>query len=169
MTSHAATADSTANYLNHEKGIWSWLGTVDHKRIALMYLFTITTFFIVGGLAALTMRLELMAPGEQHIDANTYNQLFTLHGAIMIFLFIVPGIPATMGNFLLPLMIGAKDVAFPRLNLVSYYVYIVGAIMALLALISPIDTGWTFYAPYSIQSGKAVILMTGAAFVLGFS
>ncbi|MCI5064531.1 cbb3-type cytochrome c oxidase subunit I [bacterium] len=157
------------NYLNHETTIWSWLTTVDHKRIGLMYLFTITAFFIIGGLAALTMRLELARSGPDFMTPDQYNILFTLHGAIMIFLFIVPGIPATMGNFLLPLMIGAKDVAFPRLNLLSYYVYVVGAAMAVVALLNPIDTGWTFYAPYSTQTKSAVILMTGAAFVLGFS
>ena len=157
------------NYLNWETSIWSWLSTVDHKRIGLLYLFTITIFFIIGGIAALTMRLELAKAGPDFLTPDEYNVLFTLHGAIMIFLFIVPGIPATMGNFLLPLMIGAKDVAFPRLNLLSYYVYLVGAIMAVVALMNPIDTGWTFYAPYSLQTKSAVILMTGAAFVLGFS
>ena len=104
--------DPDANYLNCEKGIWSWITTLDHKRIALMYLFTIGTFFIVGGLAALALRLELAQVGQQYMDPDTYNVLFTLHGAVMIFLFIVPGIPATMGNFLIPLMIGAKDVVF---------------------------------------------------------
>jgi len=173
MSSYGATADHAhgepKNYLNWETGLKSWLFTVDHKRIGLMYLFTIMTFFVAGGLAALTMRLELSSAGANFLSPDQYNVLFTLHGAIMIFLFIVPGIPATMGNFLLPLMIGAKDVAFPRLNLLSYYVYVVGAIMALISLFSPIDTGWTFYAPYSLDSGTAVIWMTGAAFVLGFS
>lgn len=174
------------NYLNHETGIWSWLTTVDHKRIGLMYLFSITFFFFVGGIAALIMRTELAGVGRDIIDPQTYNVMFTLHGAIMIFLFIVPGIPATMGNFLIPLMIGAKDVAFPRLNLLSYYIYVFGAFMALIALVpfkpefvtellkmvgltGPVDTGWTFYAPYSLESGTAVVWMTGAAFVLGFS
>lgn len=167
--SSSKSCESGHNYLNHERGLWSWLSTVDHKRIALMYLFTITIFFFVGGIAALIMRTELAFPGRTIIDADTYNRMFTLHGAIMIFLFIVPGIPATMGNFLIPLMIGAKDVAFPRLNLLSYYVYVAGALMALVSLLHPIDTGWTFYAPYSLQSSTSVIWMTGAAFVLGFS
>jgi cytochrome c oxidase subunit I len=159
------------NYLNHETGLWSWLSSVDHKRIGIMYLFTILLFFFVAGIFALIMRTELMFSGPTipWLDAQRYNVLFTLHGAIMIFVFIVPGIPATLGNFLLPLMIGAKDVAFPRLNLLSYYVYVAGAILALVALTSPIDTGWTFYAPYSLKSGSAVIMMTFAAFVLGFS
>lgn len=157
------------NYLNWETGIWSWLTTVDHKRIGLLYLYTIVAFFLIGGLAALTVRLELAHAGQQFVTADQYNVLFTLHGAIMIFLFIVPGIPATMGNFLLPLMIGAKDVAFPRLNLLSYYIYVVGAIIALVALLNPVDTGWTFYAPYSLDTASGVVLMTFAAFVLGFS
>jgi len=196
MSSYAANSPVTGdhaglNYINCERGIWSWLTTVDHKRIALLYLFTISIFFFVGGIAALLMRTELARAGADFLDPSTYNMLFTLHGAIMIFLFIVPGIPATMGNFLIPLMIGAKDVAFPRMNLLSYYIYVVGALMALIALIpgqfigqifpifgkflvsiglpQAVDTGWTFYAPYSLQSGTAVIWMTGAAFVLGFS
>jgi len=145
-----------------------------------MYLVTILFFFFLGGLAALIMRLELANAGPDFLTPKIYNVMFTLHGALMIFLFIVPGIPATMGNFLLPLMIGAKDVVFPRMNLLSYYVYVVGAIMAIIALIMPAsghlfditkwaDTGWTFYAPYSIESGGAVVMMTAAAFVLGFS
>lgn len=163
-------ADANVNYLNHERGLWSWLTTVDHKRIGLMYLFTLTLFFFVGGIAALALRTELMQPGEQFFTADQYNQLFTVHGVVMIFLFIVPGIPAVMGNFLLPLMIGAKDVVFPKLNLLSYYVYLLGAAMALVGLfIKPIDTGWTLYAPYSMKSNSPVILMTAAAFVLGFS
>jgi cytochrome c oxidase subunit I len=166
---HAAHSDDL-NYLNCDKRIWSWIYTLDHKRIGLMYLFTITLFFFIGGVAALAMRTELAHPGGQLVSADTYNRLFTVHGVVMIFLFIVPGIPATMGNFLLPLMIGAKDVMFPRLNLLSFYIYVVGAIMAVIGLcINPIDTGWTFYAPYSIKTPSAVIWMTGAAFVLGFS
>jgi cytochrome c oxidase subunit I len=166
---HGSAAGGEVNYLNHQKGLWSWLTSTDHKRIGLLYLYTITAFFIVGGVFALLLRTELAKRGATITDADTYNVFFTLHGVIMIFLFIVPGIPATMGNFLIPLMIGAKDVAFPRLNLLSYYVYVAGAIMALIALANPVDTGWTFYAPYSLKSGSAVILMTGAAFVLGFS
>lgn len=169
-SSAAVTVGSETNYLNCEKGLWSWLSTVDHKRIALMYLFTLTLFFFVGGIAALAVRTELAFPGGQIMSADTYNRWFTAHGVIMIFLFIVPGIPAVMGNFLLPLMIGAYDVAFPKLNLLSLYVYWAGAIMALISLgIAPVDTGWTFYAPYSIKTGSAVVWMTGAAFVLGFS
>ncbi len=172
--SHSATGHGTVDhgsYLEYPKGIWSWVTTTDHKRIALMYLVALTIFFFVGGIAALLMRSELMyaGPTVSWITADVYNRLFTLHGVIMIFLFIVPGVPAVMGNFLLPLMIGAKDVAFPRLNLLSYYIYVIGAVMALISLYSPVDTGWTFYAPYSSTTGTAVIWMTGAAFVLGFS
>lgn len=172
MTAVSATATegSNTNYINCERGIWSWLTTVDHKRIGLMYLFTLTLFFFAGGIAALAVRTELAFPGGQIMSADTYNRWFTAHGVIMIFLFIVPGIPAVMGNFLLPLMIGAYDVAFPKLNLLSLYVYWIGSLMALISLgIHPVDTGWTFYAPYSIKTGSAVVWMTGAAFVLGFS
>jgi cytochrome c oxidase subunit 1 len=172
MSTHQATMDGSENYLNTPKGIWSWVTTTDHKRIFLLYLFTICTFFIVGGMFALAIRTELFHIGGaagRIMTAQTYNRAFTLHGAIMIFLFIVPGIPATLGNFLIPLMIGAKDVAFPKLNLLSYYIYVAGAIMALFALANPVDTGWTFYAPYSIETGAAVRLMVGGAFVMGFS
>ncbi|RMD84915.1 MAG: cytochrome c oxidase subunit I, partial [Candidatus Dadabacteria bacterium] len=158
------------NYLTETKGIKSWLTTLDHKRIGLMYLFSMFVFFLVAGLFALIIRYELAYPGPSGlITKDQYNVLFTLHGAIMVFLFIVPGIPATLGNFLIPLMIGARDVAFPRLNLLSYYLYVIGAVIALIALLNPVDTGWTFYTPYSMQTGKAVVLMTGAAFILGFS
>ena len=157
------------NYLNHQTGVWSWVTTLDHKRIGLLYMATLLTFFLLGGVAALMVRTELFKPGRTIVGPDTYNVLFTLHGVIMVFLFIVPGIPATMGNFLLPLMIGAKDVMFPRLNLLSYYVYIAGALIALVALLNPIDTGWTLYTPYSTQTGTGVVLMTLAAFVLGFS
>lgn len=172
MSQVATAHDTELNYLNHDTSIWSWLTTVDHKRICLMYLFTILISFFVGGAAALLMRIELATAGTtiKWITPDIYNQLFTVHGILMIFLFIVPGIPATMGNFLLPLMIGAKDVAFPKLNLFSYYLYVIGALMAVAGLlVKPVDTGWTMYAPYSIKTASAVIWMTGAAFVLGFS
>lgn len=170
MSGHAQTINGEpVNYLNWQTGLKSWLTSIDHKRIGLMYLYSILTFFVIGGIAALVVRTELAKAGGQYLTPHQYNVAFTLHGVLMIFLFIVPGIPATMGNFLLPLMIGAKDVAFPRLNLFSLYVYWFGALCGLFALLSPVDTGWTFYAPYSLQSGSAVVLMTFAAFVLGFS
>jgi cytochrome c oxidase subunit I len=157
-------------YLNAEKGILSWLFTLDHKRIGLLYLGSITLFFFVGGVLALLLRTELLTPAQSIIDADTYNQIFTLHGAIMIFLFIIPSIPAALGNFFLPMMIGAKDVAFPRLNLASWWIYILGALFALYSIVSgAVDTGWTFYTPYSVQTGTAVVSMTFAVFILGFS
>ncbi|MEX0680223.1 MAG: cytochrome c oxidase subunit I [Balneolales bacterium] len=157
-------------YLNHEKGILSWLLTIDHKRIGLLYLFSIVFFFFVGGLLALMLRTELLTPAQNILDADTYNQIFTLHGAIMIFLFIIPSIPAALGNFFLPMMIGAKDVAFPRLNLASWYIYILGALFAIYSIITgAVDTGWTFYTPYSTQTDMSVVSMTFAVFILGFS
>lgn len=164
------------NYLhqstNKYTGIRSWLLTTDHKKIGLMYFAAILFFFLVGAIIGLLMRLELIAPGKTIMDPQTYNTLFTLHGVIMIFLFIVPGLPAIFGNFFLPIQIGARDVAFPRLNLLSWYVYIIGAILVLVSLFlpgGPIDTGWTFYIPYSIRTNTNVSLAIFAAFVLGFS
>ena len=125
-----ANAAHGDNYLNHEKGLWSWLTTLDHKRIGLMYLASVLMFFLVGGIFALLIRLELFSPGQTIMDANTYNKTFTYHGAIMVFLVIIPAIPAALGNFILPVLLGAKDVAFPRLNLASYYIYVAGAIFA---------------------------------------
>jgi len=158
------------NYITYPKGIWSWITTVDHKRIGLMYLFSVLFFFLVGGLAALAIRLELFAPGGQYFTADQYNRLFTYHGVMMVFLVIIPMIPATFGNFVLPMMLGAKDVAFPRINLASYYIYFVGALMAVATLyFGQADTGWTFYTPYSIKSQTHSALLLCAAFVIGFS
>ncbi len=164
----AAHAES-GSYLDNGKGFWGWATTTDHKKIGIMFLFVIGIFFFVAGACALIFRLELMAPGKTIVNAHTYNVFMTLHGAIMVFLFIVPGIPSTLGNFLLPLLIGAKDVAFPRINLGSFYVYLIGAIIATISLLSPADTGWTFYAPYSMESGSLVMWLTFAAFIMGFS
>lgn len=158
------------NYLNHEKGLWSWMTTIDHKRIGLMYLASVCFFFFLGGIFALIIRLNLMHSGHPVVEAKTYNQLMTYHGAIMVFLVIIPAIPASIGNFVLPMMLGAKDVAFPKLNLASYYIYLLGAILACLALfLGGADTGWTFYTPYSIRTSGAVIWVIGGAFVAGFS
>jgi len=158
------------NYLTYPTGLKSWLLTKDHKRIGFMYLMAIMFFFLVGGCLALVMRTELFLPGEQIVSADTYNRLFTLHGAIMIFLFIIPSIPAALGNFVLPLQLGAIDVAFPRLNLASWYIYVIGALVALGAIIAGgVDTGWTFYTQYSVQTQGAVAMMAMAAFILGFS
>jgi len=158
------------SYLNNPKGLKSWLLTRDHKRIGVLYLIGIMFFFMVAGALAVVLRTELLSPKEVMMDADTYNQFFTLHGAIMIFLFIIPSIPAALGNFVLPLMIGAKDVAFPRLNLASWYIYLLGAAVAVASILrGGIDTGWTFYTPYSTQTTTAVISMTTAVFILGFS
>ncbi len=158
--------------LDGSTGLWSWLKSTDHKRIGLMYLAAMGTFFMVGMGLGVMMRLELLDPGLQYVDEKTYNAMFTLHGVIMIFLFIVPGIPAVLGNFILPLQLGAEDVAFPKLNLLSWYIYMAGAVMAVMSLFTgggTPDTGWTFYAPYSLRAGTNVSLAVMAAFVLGFS
>lgn len=158
------------NYLNEKRGIFSWIFTLDHKRIGVMYLVSILFFFLVGGVFALLLRTKLLTPSKAFIDPLTYNQFFTLHGAVMVFLVIIPGIPASLGNFVLPLQLGAKDVAFPRLNLLSYYIYIFGSLLAVFSiLLGAIDTGWTFYMPYSAQAQGKVVMMVTAAFILGFS
>ncbi|MBK8480411.1 MAG: cytochrome c oxidase subunit I [Proteobacteria bacterium] len=168
----AATAAGAApaNYLTAQRGLLSWLFTLDHKRIGVMYLISVLTFFFIGGLLAVVLRLELMSAKPDLLSADTYNKLFTLHGAIMIFVFIIPSIPASLGNIFLPIMIGAKDVAFPRLNLLSYWIYLVGSVFLLYSILAgAMDTGWTFYTPYSTQTGTAVISATLGVFVLGFS
>src|SRR5271156_5851444 len=140
----------TPNYLNAEYGWKSWLFTNDHKRIALLYLISISVMFALGGGFAVLIRLELLTPEGDLVNSDTYNKLFTMHGVVMVFFFLVPSIPATLGNFLVPMMIGAKDLAFPRINLLSWYIYIIGAAFTLYAVISGgVDTGWTFYTPYS--------------------
>ena len=137
------------NYITEKKGLMSWLFTLDHKRIGIMYLVAIFAAFALGGFAALLLRFELLSPDKIVLTAKEYNQAFTLHGAIMVFLFIVPSIPATLGNFF-PLQIGANDVAFPRLNLASFHIYILGALFCVASIIlGSVDTGWTFYTPYS--------------------
>ncbi len=163
---------SYLDYKGKHSGIMGWLLSTDHKRIGILYLIGILTFFIAGATFGFLMRLELISPGETIVSAQTYNKFFTLHGVIMVFLFIIPGIPAIFGNFFLPILIGAKDVAFPRLNLFSWYLYLTGGILALLSIVmpgGPADTGWTFYIPYSVRTDTNVILSLSAAFVLGFS
>src|SRR5437667_12888817 len=138
------------HYMNVSYGVKSWLLTKDHKRIALLYLASITLFFFLGGFFAVLIRLELLTPAGDFVQAETYNKLFTMHGLIMIFFFLIPSIPAVLGNFLVPMMIGARDLAFPRLNLASWYIFMTGATLALVAAVSGgVDTGWTFYTPYS--------------------
>jgi len=163
-------ADPHDSYLTAGRGLLSWLFTLDHKRIGVMYLVGILSAFFLGGVFALLVRTELLTPGPTIMSADTYNKMFTLHGAVMIFLFIIPGIPATLGNFVLPLMLGAKDVALPRLNLASFWLWMIGAAVAVSSIImGAVDTGWTFYTPYSTTTGTAVISMTLGAFILGFS
>jgi len=160
------------NYLNASTGILSWAFTLDHKRIGVMYLISVLSAFLLGGLAALGIRAELWAPGQQMLSQDAYNQMFTVHGAIMVFLVIIPSVPAALGNFVLPIMLGAKDVAFPRLNLFSYWLWVGGAIFFVWALFQGIDTGWTFYTPYSVDEASAmagVIPALAGAFILGFS
>lgn len=167
-SAHAQEADS--NYLNHEKGLWSWLTTLDHKRIGILYMISVMSFFLVGGIFALLIRGELFSAGKTLMDAAQYNQAMTFHGTIMVFMVIIPGIPAFLGNFILPLHIGAKDVAFPRLNLLSWYCLMIGAIIAFTSLLySGADTGWTFYTPYSIETSNGTTLVVLGAFVMGFS
>jgi cytochrome c oxidase subunit I len=177
MASPSATADvvaprssSSDNYLTHDKGVLSWIFTLDHKRIGVMYLCSVLTAFALGGFFALLVRTELLTPGHTIMDHDTYNQMFTLHGAIMVFLVIIPGIPAALGNIIMPLQLGAKDVAFPRMNLASYHLWIVGALFMLTSLaINAVDTGWTFYTPYSTTTSTAVVPAAFGAFILGFS
>jgi len=160
----------SVSYLDAAKGWKNWAYTLDHKRIGVMYLIAVSLALLVGGIFAMLIRIELFTPGKTIMTAETYNKVFTLHGIIMVFLFIIPSIPAALGNFFLPIMIGAKDVAFPRLNIASYYLWITGAIFTLAAiLINGIDTGWTFYTPYSVQTHTSVIWMGLGIFVLGFS
>jgi cytochrome c oxidase subunit 1 len=167
---HSEASHEEVNYLNHETSVWSWLSTKDHKRIGIMYCLALALVFLVGGLLAIAVRTELLAQGQTIMNEDTYNQVFTMHGILMVFLFLVPSIPAILGNFVLPLQIGAKDVAFPRLNLASWYVYMAGAILTVMALLyGGVDTGWTFYTPYSSSTGGGVLWMTAAIFVSGFA
>jgi cytochrome c oxidase subunit 1 len=162
---------SKVNYLNAVYGLKSWLLTKDHKRIALLYLGSITFFFFIGGLYALMIRLELLTPQGDLLSSTTYNKVFTQHGIIMIFFFLIPSIPATLGNFLIPMMIGAKDLAFPRINLLSWYIYLAGGIITIYALLAGgVDTGWTFYTPFSTTFSNSYVVATGLGiFINGFS
>ncbi len=163
--------DSRVNYLNAKYGIKSWLLTKDHKRIGLLYLASISLFFLLGGIYALAIRLELLTPKGDLVQAHTYNKLFTQHGIIMVFFFLIPSIPAVLGNFLIPIMIGAKDLAFPKINLLSWYLYMAGGVITLWALLNGgVDTGWTFYAPYSTTFSNTYVVATGLGiFINGFS
>ncbi len=170
MTS-SETIEPRVNYLNCDYSLKSWLLTTDHKRIGIMFLISITFFFVLGGVYAGLIRLSLLSPSGSLVSAQSYNKLFTMHGLIMIFFFLIPSIPAVLGNFLIPIMIGARDLAFPRLNLASWYVYVLGATFTIItAVTGGVDTGWTFYTPYSsIYSNTHVILMATGVFITGFS
>jgi cytochrome c oxidase subunit 1 len=171
MATATYTGTEKPNYLNWKTSVASWLLTYDHKRIAILYLVSISVFFLMGGLAAALIRLELATPKGDLLTSDVYNKMFTTHGVIMIFLFLIPSIPAVFGNFLLPLMIGARDVAFPRLNLLSWYFFMAGALLVLIALFrGGIDTGWTFYTPYSSSFAKGeVSLAIVGVFLAGFA
>ena len=157
-------------YLNAQEGIKSWLLTGDHKRIAILYLISISVFFALGGVFASLIRIELLTPGPE-LDAEMYNRAFTAHGIIMVFMFLIPAIPAVLGNFLLPIMIGARDLAFPKVNLLSWYLYIIGGALTMSAMvIGGVDTGWTFYTPYSTTYSQSYVFLTGLGiFIMGFS
>jgi cytochrome c oxidase subunit 1 len=161
----------TLNYLNNGHGLKSWLLTRDHKRIALLYLVSITAFFFLGGAFAVMIRLELLTPAGDVLTSENYNKMFTMHGVVMVFFFLIPSIPAVLGNFFLPILIGAKDLAFPRINLLSWYIYIVGGLFTLVAALSGgVDTGWTFYTPYSTAAANGhVITAALGVFITGFS
>ena len=174
MTTTAASAVGNgrpSNYLNASYGIKSWLLTMDHKRVGILYLVVLTLFFLIGGVFASLIRLELLTPEGDLVEAETYNKLFTMHGVAMIFFFLIPSVPAVLGNFCIPLQIGARDVAFPKINLTSWYCYVVGGSFATLAIImGGVDTGWTFYTPYSsTYSNSFVILALVGVFINGFS
>ena len=159
------------NYLTNGTTAKSWLLTKDHKRIAILYLVTVSTFFALGGVYASLIRLELLTPESDLLQSATYNRVFTQHGVIMVFFFLIPSIPAILGNFLIPIMIGAKDLAFPRINLLSWYIYMVGGGLTLFALLQGgVDTGWTFYTPYSTTFSNGYVMLVGLGiFVNGFS
>jgi cytochrome c oxidase subunit I len=170
-TAPLAPPTTETNYLNVAHTAASWFLTKDHKRIAMLYLFTVTFFFFLGGIFATLIRLELLTPPGDLVSGETYNKFFTMHGVIMVFFFLVPSIPATLGNFLVPMMIGAKDLAFPRINLLSWYIAIIGGIFTMAAMVSGgVDTGWTFYTPYSTAASNTHVVLTGTGvFIMGFS
>ena len=159
------------HYLNDGHDLKSWLLTFDHKRIGVLYLLTITFFFFIGGIMATLVRLELLTPAGDLLQSDAYNKAFTMHGVMMVFFFLVPSIPATLGNFLVPLMIGAKDVAFPRLNLMTWYIFTTGALFGLAAMITGgVDTGWTFYTPFSTTFSNTKVMLTAVGILIaGFA
>ena len=168
---NTATTERREHYLNAGYGIKSWLLTTDHKRIGLLYLGTITFFFALGGIFATLIRVELLTPAGDMVTSETYNKLFTLHGVLMVFLFLIPSIPATLGNFLIPMMVGARDLAFPKINLLSWYLLVVGGLFTMFAMFAGgVDTGWTFYTPYSSTYSNTYVIATAlGVFITGFS
>jgi cytochrome c oxidase subunit 1 len=171
MITAPAPVKETKNYLNAQTGLKSWLLTGDHKRIAVMYLIVVTAFFALGGVFASLIRLELATPAGDLMESNQYNKVFTMHGVLMVFFFLIPSIPATLGNFLIPLMIGAKDLAFPKINLLSWYIYMLGGVFTLYVLLTGgVDTGWTFYTPFSTSYSNGYVVAAGLGiFINGFS
>ncbi len=159
------------HYLNATHGPASWFLTKDHKRIGLLYLFSVSAFFLLGGIFAMLIRLELLTPAGDLMTPETYNKVFTAHGVIMVFFFLIPSVPAILGNFLLPIMLGAKDLAFPRINLASWYLYVIGGLFGVTALLmGGLDTGWTFYTPYSTAASNSHVVLAGiGVFIAGFS
>jgi cytochrome c oxidase subunit 1 len=171
MASGTTVLAERENYLNKEYGVRSWLLTTDHKRIALLYLIWITAFFFIGGFFALMIRLELLTPAGDLVQSDTYNKLFSMHGQVMVFFFLIPSIPAVLGNFLIPMMIGAKDLAFPKINLLSWYLLVsAGLLMLWCIMAGGVDTGWTFYTPFSTAFSNTHVIEAGLAiFIAGFS
>src|SRR5881394_4139722 len=167
----AVAVDLPSSYLIEQQTLRSWLFTTDHKRVALLFFASITFFFFIGGFAATLIRLHLVTPEGNLLQPDIYNRMFTMHGIVMVWFFLIPSIPTTMGNFLVPLMIGAHDLAFPRINIASWHVFNLSGLVLLYALImGGIDTGWTFYTPYStLFANGYVIAATLAVFINGFS
>src|SRR6476659_569473 len=167
----ATAAESPVNYLNHQSTLASWLLTKDHKRIGLMYMVVVTIAFIIGAFFAALIRAELATPAGDLLSSDVYNRVFTMHGVAMVFFVLIPAVPAILGNFVLPLMLGARDVAFPKLNLLSWYIFVLGLLFTISAMIyGGVDTGWTFYPPYSTEGSNSNVLLAGiGVFITGFS
>ena len=165
------TRAESPNYLNASHGLASWLLTKDHKRIGIMYLIVVSLAFLLGGVFAALIRIELTTPAGDLVSSDTYNKLFTMHGVAMVFFVLIPAVPAILGNFAMPLMIGAKDVAFPKINLMSWYIFVIGILFTLWAMVTGgVDTGWTFYTPYSSTASNTSVMATGiGVFIAGFS
>ena len=171
MSSSEQAAPSQHNYLTISQSVRSWLLTGDHKRIAILYLLGVSFFFLIGGLFAVGIRLELVTPAGDFVPSDQYNRLFTMHGIVMVFFFLLTAIPAVLGNFLIPIMVGARDLAFPKINLLSWYLFMIGGLLTMWGIITGgIDTGWTFYTPLStMYSNTVVVPVAIGIFVNGFA